>query len=380
MRCGCHAAVVLGLTLGAITILNGSVLAQTLPAVYRVTTDIEGYVPADDPRQFTSVVARFMDSLICKRYEYVFKALRDDFRADAIIWQVKDSSRTKFIAEMDNLISESQKLADSIRKYPEADVHELFVACIQSGRFQSFRLSGAEIVFFDKPNQIRLSYQEPDEGPYHFEVDSAQALDLRLRANTLDKLCQKEWGPVVRKTLDILTHAESRWANYLNHGVSQYPWEMWLNGKAMSYSLESPPTSQLVFIHPDAAIEVGPIRKADATLSEAVTVAVLGWIKYYGADEGSLFGGAAVASFRDDMGMGVGGTLYFGPGANLGLVWHDTDRNGSFDGRPFLSLSIDLFQAFGPSGGKFAKALELVGAKREAIDKELATLSSSGTD
>ena len=352
--------------------------------VYDQRFDLDEYCRAGDPRCPKETEKRYADWIEANRWRDIFTELRDDFANSAIDWSGNEDAQANFLWELDRLIEECGELPETSEGMSEEDYYDLYVQKLKLARFRSEDNDSAEIVFFrgDSAHQIVPSYtvQVSDSTDSLVRVlTEAQTLDLRLRANTINLLGQINWKEVIQLNLDAVRHAEAQWVNYLDRGFSQYPWEAMINGWATSYSVESPPGHQFIILHPDAALELGPMRTSEATVKEALTLATLGWIDYYGDAGQSFWGVAGAVSFRDDMGLGVGGQLYFGSTASIGLMWHDRNRDDRIDGRPFLSVSIDLFRLAGVKGGAYLAKMSLLNIKRETLEAKAAEYEKDGS-
>lgn len=352
--------------------------------VYDQRFDLDEYCRAGDPRCLAETETRYADWIAANRWRDIFIDLRNDFANSDVDWSGEEDIRSKFLAEMDSLIAECAELPETSDEMQAAAYYDLYVKKLKLARFRSEDNDSADVVFFrgNMAHQIMPSYvtlTSNMQDSLAKNLTEEQTLDLRLRANTIDLLGQMGWKELIQINLNAVRNAEARWVNYLDRGFSQYPWEASLNGWLTEYSVESPPGHQFILLHPDGALELGPLRAEDATVKEALTLALLGWVNYYGAGGDSFWGFSCATSFRDDMGIGAGGLLYFGSTASIGLMWHDRNRDDRLDGRPFLSVSIDLFRLAGVKGGGYLEKTGLLKLKRETLEKKVAELEKDGS-
>jgi len=347
--------------------------------VYDITFSLDTICAAGDTRCPSETKARYAALIGGNRWEVLFKKLKQEFEDSPVDWSNNEIARRRFLNELDSLVDRCKLLPQPLEGVATREYYDAFLEPLSFDRFKSESNDSADIVFFKgRGNQIVLGYTNAQDELVKLLTED-QALDLRLRANTIKMLEDIPWHESVKANLKAVQHAETRWANYLDHGFSQYPWEAWINGWATPYTVESPPGHQFAVLHPDAALELGPLRTDDATVKETLTLAVLGWIDYYGYAGESFWGISGAMSFRDDMGLGIGGLLYFGSTASIGVMWHDRNRDAHIDSRPFICVSLDLFRLAGVKGGSYLEKTGLLKIRRETLEAKVAEYDKAGS-
>lgn len=126
-----------------------------------------------------------------------------------------------------------------------------------------------------------------------------------------------------------------RWRAYLGSSRGQYPWELFVN--SWSYrktaQFDAPPTSQLVLVHPSAALEF--TRSAsDRQPSESLVLELLGMYRWSWkeAEARRRLGGSLGVAWRDAgpdrQKLGYGVFLYLPRASTLGYVWRPQSHGG----------------------------------------------------
>jgi hypothetical protein len=194
--------------------------------------------------------------------------------------------------------------------------------------------------------------------PFDVTVAQVEALpferfdDFMHRVNTAERLLRDMAKPNRAVALAAITAAAERWRQYVFDGRSQYPWEMALNGftTAAHSDIQNPPRRQWILAHPEVGVEIGTAGAgaANMTAKESVLIQALGHIWYrwpaLSADDLGWWGVSASVSMREELRPGIGFTVHYGKIVNVGLLWHDIDRDGSLDGTPYVHTGVDLFR------------------------------------
>jgi hypothetical protein len=305
-----HVALILFVQVVAITPCH----AQAVDPVYFPNSS--AWESTVDQRHFSNITKRFKDELEKGEYHKIAEGIRDNFKAG---WTENVPVKSKFLNEVDA----------AIRDLQSADPEKL-------GRFQ-FTSPDGKIKYFAKTdNEIAL---DPEK------ISVERAKDIRYAAGALNRLLQLHGKEDRQKTLEGIRKAEERWKNYLDRGFSQYPWEGLVNSWAMKgkYDVTSPPDRQWIVVHPELGVALSTEKPIKA--KEVLTIEALGHLFYYGDNLDNYWGLAAITSLRDDVGIGFGGTIHFHRYVNIGVTWHDVNRNNNyFDDAPFVQFSIDLFK------------------------------------
>lgn len=126
--------------------------------------------------------------------------------------------------------------------------------------------------------------------------------------------------------------------------VSQYPWEVVVNGMLPS-DVEHPPRYQLLLLHPELSLELSTESLDKFTPKEVMSVDVVGVTRYTSDHYRHFWGLSAITAHRSDLGIGFGGRIRFGSIVSAGVTWDDADRDGEyFDQAPYVIISADLFR------------------------------------
>lgn len=164
--------------------------------------------------------------------------------------------------------------------------------------------------------------------------------------------------PFLLDALNASSRRDARWTAYFESTVTQFPWELMLNGKLFGRTLQrqqgfaEPPTSQWIIAHPVAGLEYEPRATADARLNPAVGIEVLGINRWRWSDENApvrAWGASGVATYVDQ-----GGTDAVKLGVLLRVAHQYSVTVTLRDGRPGWMLS--------------AKLGEWVSGRRDAIE------------
>lgn len=188
-----------------------------------------------------------------------------------------------------------------------------------------------------------LSTDEREE--YELLLARHEMVDFRLRADAITDFLDKKIGLAREQNVASLRNAVERWENYLDNGYSQYPWESLFNGAVLDIPELGPPDRQWILLHPTLGVEVSTHALDDVQAKESLDLELIGYLKYKGEMYDDFWGGSLTVSLRDDLSPGLGVLAHFSRSFNLGVSWHDVDRDGRyFDEAPYLFFSLDLFR------------------------------------
>jgi hypothetical protein len=136
----------------------------------------------------------------------------------------------------------------------------------------------------------------------------------------------------------------------LTSGFPMFPWEAALTSALLTDDelANGPPRYQAILFHAAPGFEVHTKDLASSRAAAVLGIEPFGLVRYDEKGGHKHWNAlAALTTFRGDMGVGVG-AAYHRDNLMLGLTWHDDDRNKRlFDGAPFVSLSVDLYQFLG---------------------------------
>ena len=311
------------------------------------------WINTNDSRYFAQVKEKYKNQIEVFAWGEVFKSLADDFRNSEVDWSKKINIKQKFQNELDSLVS------DYIAAVEWAGIEDKVNADKILDKFETARFQGDGYYFPGTDNEIEFIQEV---------VDTLQAKDLRYRAETINKLLNKFKEPVRKRNIEAIAKAESRWKNYINNGFSQYPWESFINGYITSFDIQNPPGHQWIIFHHELGVELSTKKLKQMKVKEVLTIEMLGLIDYYGDYWENFWGFSGIVTLRDDIGIGIGGIIHFGPTFNLGLTWHDiNDDDNFFNDNPFLMLSIDILRFMGLTIPKYDNQLNDLKSARSMI-------------
>ncbi len=337
------------------TLINLTIFGQTPSVYYPEKTD---WIDKDDSRYITGVKEKFKNQIEVFAWGEVFKSLAYDFLSSKVGWDDNLHIKQKFQNELDSLVNDYTVAVEWAGIEDKENVDKILQK-FRSGRFQGDVSLGIIIYFSGTDNEIELIPEV---------VDEEQAIDLRYRAETINKLLNEFKKPVREMNLKAIAKAESRWKNYINNGFSQYPWESFINGYITSFDIQNPPGHQWVIFHHELGVELSTKKIKQMKAKEVLTIEMLGWIDYYGDYWENFWGFSGIVTLRDDVGIGIGGIIHFGPTFNLGLTWHDiNDDDNFFNDNPFLMLSIDILSYMNLTIPKYDKQLNNLKSARSIV-------------
>jgi hypothetical protein len=172
-------------------------------------------------------------------------------------------------------------------------------------------------------------------------------LQTRILSNILKESLDATVGYVVA--------LDQRWQNYFRNSRAILPWELLVNGWLFrpERGFNEPPSSQIILMHPTAAMGLEDAQLSDA--SAALVLELAGWYgwRWGGADQTEMkaplrlpgwlddfpLGGSVILGFDGDRDPGFGGVLHLPRSWSLGGM---VDRGGDFT----LLVSVDLLKLF----------------------------------
>jgi hypothetical protein len=164
---------------------------------------------------------------------------------------------------------------------------------------------------------------------------------------------------------DLLSGKRKAWENYFANGYSQLPWELAVNSrKARKADELDPPLTQLILLHPVAAVEVAGPNYKDLASHDAIDLEVLGKLWY--ADNARFdkyFGVSGAVVFTNDLGTGVAPIVHFGSTVKLGYVWPVRRVLGQAGPPPQgIIMNVDLYKFLVNHRGQAEKTLNAISA------------------
>lgn len=301
------------------------------------------------PRHPDSVYAHMRDRIEAGEWLVVIDSIIVDFDADVVVHDttlVPLEARLAYRLQLSELRNE---IASTIAT-PDAQARR--------ERAEGVRLDRFAIDIGGDPEEeeatLFLRYSTPVT--LDAATPSTARRSLCWRALAVNRLLTAYGSPALRSLVQELQLASSRWDNYMDLGYSQFPWELWLNGRRFDATRENPPRSQLILLHPAAGIElVAPRLNAldELCRSNSFTVEPFGYVWYNDARSFYL-GLSAAVSLTSDMPAGVGGIAHLGTWGHVGYM---VRRHGSAGQRQDgLLISLDLYQLLSGTPARLKEA------------------------
>lgn len=365
----------------ALALLSGSLRAQNpivdeLPPEYEATSSFDAWLTpeerANEPRWSERVLERFADELSAGRHARVLKALAEDFRASP--WPSHTPLQARFQTQLDRVAFafadeqarraledgvETIEQRDALKRALEArgvGVQSLLPEVVDANPDPT--LVDQVLVFFAGTPDAFATYRATSDDRFELLLPPALMRDLRLRAEAVRAVLQDFVEPLQGRAFDAIRRADRRWTNLLEHGYSQYPWESLFNGWVLDFDAFDPPDHQWILLHPTIGFEASTVSLDEITAEEVLNIELAGYVRYFGDDYESYFGGSIAATLRDDLGPGLGLVLHWDKSFSLGVAWHDIDGRGGIFDDPYVYMSFDVFRFVQGAGPRYAAERE----------------------
>lgn len=288
---------------------------------------------AADSRAYAKVKEHYAEAIADGRMEDVVCGLAQTFRS-LPVWNADQEARGHFQRQID-------AACDEFRAWLQTRLDQRRLDQLSTGRFKQAHTDEGWFYFHRTPDEIDPAKMTRGYGE-----------EIAYRAEALDRLMVEFKEPMRKRTLKAIEAAKARWATFIDKGYSQYPWEMYLNGRLIDTTdIEHPPSHQWIFLHPSLGVELSGQKFSSLTAKEALTVQTVGhlWYGWKKKEEPAAglrwIGLSGVVSLRSDVGTGVGVMAHWGKLVNIGVVWHDFNRDGKiFNDRAAINLGIDLYR------------------------------------
>jgi hypothetical protein len=171
------------------------------------------------------------------------------------------------------------------------------LSIIKTNRFSKGSKEGMIVFFPGKQTAIPL--QLCADGNTIGCLTPQQAIDIRLRAKTIDQFFNKYKESFRQKMYEQILASSKAWKNYLYGSPFLFPWELFVNGlTSRTSSLWTPPGHKLLLLHPTLGIMLTGLKSKSIdsmTVSQILSVEC-GWIKYLDAMRSSSLGAGILAS------------------------------------------------------------------------------------
>jgi len=252
----------------------------------------------------------------------------------------------------DQLIAMRTELA-GVEASTDFDAIRSTGAGVRLARFQPVIADGRAEFFLESATPLVV---EPALSP-----DAVRT--LCWTAIAADDLLNLYGGNARARALSALKSAVRAWDNFNTKGYSQYPWELFINGRGGDGL--APPSRQIVLLHPSVGIELAGRSLEHLRRLDVLSVEPLGLL-FYRSDRAFYFGISSVLSFPSDADVGAGALLHVGP-ARAGYIFRSAAGGGS--GALF---TLDLYQLL-------AGAPEALRSARDRV-QDILQSAFAGTD
>ncbi len=321
-----------------------------LDAIRRLTpTEMGAWLP----RHPDSVYAHMRARIEAGEWLTVVDSIIADFDADVV---VHDTTLVPLDARLAYRLqlSELRNALAAALAGPDAQARRERAEGVQLDRF-------AIDVGGDPDEEATLFLRSTTPVTLYSATPSTARRSLCWRALAVHRLLTAYGSPALRALVQELQLASSRWDNYMDLGYSQFPWELWLNGRRFDATSENPPRTQVILMHPALGIElVAPRLGALDELhrSNSFTVEPFGYV-WYNEARSFYLGLSAAVSLTSEMPAGVGGTAHLGSWGHVGYIIRKRGSAGRRQDGLLISLDLYQFLAETPDRLKEAKAAAL---------------------
>lgn len=352
----------------AILTITASLRAQEPPAIYLPNNN--QWYDANDARSVDSIRDRHRTLIESFEWVQLFSSLCRGIAQGSEDWSdYADSARQYFLTECSLLVSQFKRATKAARLNAKDSVAAI-LSTVQTDRFSEGIDAQGNLAFFAGRETEIVPLTTGPRGEPLFQLSREQIENIRYRARAINSILKQDvLGTAYLDAVMAMERAEVRWQNYLQDGVSQYPWEVLFNGLLSSPGIQYPPRYQLLLFHPEISVEFSTHSFDNFVPEEAMTIDIIG-LTYYTSDDFSHFWGiSTITSHRSDLGLGIGARLRFGASVNAGIIWHDIDDDGNyFDASPYAVLSLDFFQLLKSRADKLREVRDEIRSKATLLE------------
>lgn len=275
-------------------------------------------------------------------------------------------------ARADGAPASLAELPDSVRALLGAELDSLRGELIEGERDAVARLNGRittrrfaiETRIF-APQRVSLFVGRPPGPIVISALPQRFARPLCWFALAINDLTALYGGPARSALAAALARRASRWDNFMQHGYSMTPLELFVNGYMPRGELE-PPRTQLVLLHASAGGEMfsdRPLAANTLRLKPVLVLEPLGLLRY--SRQFTNYGGLTwVVAFPDSGGLATGVTLHHSNVGHVSYLWRPRGQSGTSRGA--VLVSMDLYRYLVGAADKWKKV------ERESIASCLA--------
>ena len=294
------------------------------------------------PASYDRVKQRYPELVATLGYELLFARLGRELEASTE-WPAGDPVRVKLLAALAEMAGRFSGFDARLANVDQVEREVVIDALLDStatGLFQRVN----ETWFSNR--SFRITVPEVEAMPL------ARFDDFMHRVDAAERLLSDLRNSGLSSAVSWINAAAGRWHQYVFNGRSQYPWEMALNGAttARRSTIEQPPGRQWILLHPELGVELGTRGAGleDVTAQETLLIQAVGhvWYRWPASSTADLrwWGLSLSMSMARETRPGFGFTFHYGKIVNVGLLWHDVDRDGLLDRTPSFHTGVDLFR------------------------------------
>jgi hypothetical protein len=244
------------------------------------------YAP-DDPRGIDTIQKKYETLYSDSNLSCFFRHLKKQFDSSSIDWSSNPDVKQKFIQELDTMILESSQFDSRIHnkrgKLTNLDsLIDTLLKVMKTNRFSKGSDQGMIVFFKGKQSAIPLRLCT-DGSSTNGCLTAQQAIDIRLRAKTIDQFFNRYKEPIRKRLHEQVLASSKAWKNYLNNSPFLFPWELFLNGFTCRKSnLWTPPGHKLLLLHPSLGIMLTGLqsKSIDSMAVNQVLSVECGYIRY----------------------------------------------------------------------------------------------------
>lgn len=316
----------------------------------------DAWMDNTDERHYENVIDRNWQMIEQEQWPEIFSRIADEVALSEVDWSGAEEVRDRFLDALDASIDELKEI-DALYN----GVYLKHLDQLHTGRFAEGTTGDGFVGFLGMNPAIVLCMEgaeqaNPCNQPEHPILNSAQAEDIRYRANAANELLLILRSEADTAILDAIETSYKQWNNFLDNGFVMYPWEITLNSALLNWDIRTPPSTQFILLHPSLGIQIpldGFKDPVDFRVKESLMIEVAGHLWYHGEFLENFAGFSATVVFREDLPPGIGALARPKRGIAAGLNWHLSPENGKqFIKTPYLSVSVDLLQFITSNRGR----------------------------
>lgn len=264
--------------------------------------DETSWYTSGDPRGIDTVQRLYETIYEDSSLSCFFRFLQRDFDSSRVDWTSNQTTRKNFSKELDTLIQEAAAF-DSRVNDKKCNLIKLdslvdsLLKCIKTNRFSKGSKEGMIVFFLGKPTAIPL--QVCTDGNTGECLTAQQAIDIRLRAKTIDQFFNTCKDSLRTKMYEKIITSSKAWKNYLYGSPFLFPWELLVNGfTSRASNLWTPPGHKLLLLHPSLGILLTGLKSKsiDSMTVNQVLSVECGWIQYIDDMRSNSLGAGILAS------------------------------------------------------------------------------------